>query len=518
MPDIVLSTLNARYAHAAFGLRYLLANMGDLQSRTAMLEFDLRRAPAEVAEQILAGSPRVVGLGIYVWNTRRCLDVVRALRARAPGTAIVLGGPEVSHEIEPQEICRLADFVVTGEADVTFPALCGRLLGECRRGRRDGWPEVIHSAPPDFADVTLPYGLYNDDDIAHRVIYVEASRGCPFTCEFCLSSLDAPVRRVPLDRLLPALQSLLDRGALHFKFVDRTFNLDIAHSRRLLEFFLERHRPGLFLHFEIVPDRLPVELREIIWAFPRGALQFEVGVQTFNADVARRIRRAQNHEKTVDSLRFLAGQTGAHVHADLIFGLPGESLESFAEGFDRLVALGPQEIQVNGLKRLRGAPVGRHTAEWEMVYSAEPPYEIVQNRMIDAFTMDRLRRFGKYWDLFANSGRFIDTLPCLWTGGASPFVRFMTFSDWLHARTGMTYGISLEDLARHLFEYLTSATDHKPSAVAAQLWRDLQRGAQRDMPVFLRAHLDYRAVRTNFKKGPLALKRQARWLSAPHTL
>ena len=149
---------------------------------------------------------------------------------------------------------------------------------------------------PDFSQIVLPYDLYTDDDIAHRIIYVEASRGCPFTCEFCLSSLDIPVRQVPLPALLEQLQRLLDRGVKQFKFVDRTFNLNIAVSQAILEFFLERYQPGHFFHFEMIPDRLPEALREIIARFPPGALQFEVGVQTFNEEVGAAINRRQNNE------------------------------------------------------------------------------------------------------------------------------------------------------------------------------------------------------------------------------
>jgi radical SAM superfamily enzyme YgiQ (UPF0313 family) len=148
-------------------------------------------------------------------------------------------------------------------------------------------PKIIPAEPPDFSQIVLPYDLYTDDDIAHRIIYVEASRGCPFTCEFCLSSLDIPVRQVPLPALLEQLQRLLDRGVKQFKFVDRTFNLNVDFSKTILEFFLERYQPGHFFHFEMIPDRLPEALREVIAKFPPGALQFEVGVQTFNEKSAR---------------------------------------------------------------------------------------------------------------------------------------------------------------------------------------------------------------------------------------
>src|SRR6185312_8665971 len=393
MAEILLSSLNARYAHTAFGLRYLLANLGDLQSRAEIAEFDTSQRPIDIAERILARTPRIVGLGVYIWNVALTTELVGLLKRLAPRTIIVLGGPEVSHEFDSQEIVRLADFTIAGEADLEFPVLCRRLL----EGQRP-LDKIVHANPPHFRDLRLPYDFYGERDIAHRVIYVEASRGCPFTCEFCLSSLEVPVRQAPLDSFLQAMDSLLQRGVRQFKFVDRTFNLNIQTSRAILQFFLDRMQPGLFVHFEMIPDRLPDSLRALIARFPPGTLQFEVGLQSSDPKVQELISRRQDRDRTEENLRWLRKETHVHVHADLIVGLPGESIEGFAAGFDRLYALQPQEIQVGMLKRLRGTPIVRHDAEWNMVYSPHPPYEIMSTKRIDFPAMCRLRRFARYWD------------------------------------------------------------------------------------------------------------------------
>ncbi len=410
MAEIVLATLNAKYIHASFGLRYLMADLGELRPRARLLEFVINQRPLDVVEALLAQEPRIVGLGVYIWNVTETTEVVAALKRVRPEITVILGGPEVSYETEQQEVVRLADYVITGEADLKFAEVCRRLLTGGRPAEK-----VIPAEVPELNLVALPYDLYTNEDVAHRVIYVEASRGCPFTCEFCLSSLDIPVRQFPLEPFLAALERLLARGVKHFKFVDRTFNLNLPVSRRILEFFHERYRPGLFVHFEMIPDRLPEDLREIIAKFPPGTLQFEIGIQSFNPEVCARIRRRQDSAKTADNFRFLRERTGVHLHADLILGLPGETFESIAAGFDQLVALGPQEIQVGILKRLRGTPIARHDAEWQMIYSPQPPYEILQNKLLDFATMQRLRRFARYWDLVANSGNFIETTPLIWT-------------------------------------------------------------------------------------------------------
>ena len=294
-----------------------------------------------------------------------------------------------------------------------------------------------------------------------------------------------PVRAVPLAPFLAALDRLLARGATSFKFVDRTFNLNLAISRAILEFFLARWRDGLFIHFEMVPDRLPDALREIIAQFPPGALQFEVGIQTFDEATAKNISRRQNYTTLEDNLRYLRASTGVHVHADLIAGLPGETVESFGRGFDRLIALRPQEIQVGILKRLRGTPIVRHDAEWGMIYSPQPPYEILQNKLIDFPTMQRLRRFARAWDLVGNSGHFPETIPLIWEGHASPFEQFLRFTDWLTARNGRLHAIALPALAQHLFRYLTTERKLPHDQVAAPLARDWSRGHGREKLHFL---------------------------------
>lgn len=484
--EIVLATLNARYLHTAFGLRYLLANLGPLRPRATLLEFDIHQRPLDVVEALLAPEPRIIGLGVYIWNARETTEVVAALKRLRPDVFVVLGGPEVSFETDQQEVARLADYVITGEGDLTFARLCEQLLG----GRRPS-EKIITAELPEVTRLALPYEFYTDEDVAQRLIYVEASRGCPFTCEFCLSSLEVPVRAFPLGPFLEAMQRLLDRGVRHFKFVDRTFNLHLGVSRAILEFFRARYQPGLFLHFEMIPDRLPEPLREVIAGFPAGALQFEIGIQSFNAEVCALIRRRQDLQRTEENFRFLREHTGVHLHADLIAGLPGETLESFAAGFDRLVALGPQEIQVGVLKRLRGTPIGRHDTAWQMTYSPLPPYEILQNKLIDFGTMQRLRRFARYWDLVANSGNFVASTPLIWTDPAgaagSPFWAFWRFSEWLFGEAGRTHDLALVRLAEWLFRYLTQVVGHPPAAVAEVLRRDYQRGGRTDVPRFLRA-------------------------------
>jgi hypothetical protein len=317
-----------------------------------------------------------------------------------------------------------------------------------------------------------------------------------------------------LPALLAELQRLLDRGVKQFKFVDRTFNLNANVSSAILEFLLERYQPGHFFHFEMIPDRLPEALRDVIARFPAGALQFEVGIQTFNETVGTLIKRRQHYGRLEENFRFLRQQTGVYIHADLIAGLPGETLESFAAGFDRLVALGPQEIQVGLLKRLRGTPIVRHDAEWQMTYNPHPPYEILQTKLLDFAVMQKLRRFARFWDLVGNSGNFIETTPLIWCRSPqSPFLGFLQFSDWLYQKVGRTDRIALNRLMELLFDFLTRGLELAPREIAEAMWRDYRRGDRRDRPEFLRPYLiEGDTVEEKPRTRSALPKRQARHL------
>jgi hypothetical protein len=225
-----------------------------------------------------------------------------------------------------------------------------------------------------------------------------------------------------------------------------------------MQFFLDKlaahpHDP-VYAHFEVVPDHLPDALREAIMRFPAGTLQFEIGIQSFNPDVQTLVSRKQNNEKAADNIRWLCTQSHAHLHVDLIAGLPGEDMASFARGFDQLVALQPHEIQFGILKRLRGTPIIRHTEPYGLVFDQHPPYTILATNCIDFPSMQRLVRFARYWDLIANSGRFARTLPLILKD--TPFDNFMALSDWLYARTDATHRIALDRLAALVTEWLCS--------------------------------------------------------------
>lgn len=522
---IVLATLNAKYIHASLGLRYLMANMqrhggDDLAAATCLQEFTIHRPPQAIVDALLDSlgdaDVRIVGFGVYIWNVTQTEEVIRLLKLQCPQVKVVLGGPEVSFECDQQTIVQRADHVITGWGDVSFPQLCRALVH-----RPQPLMKVIAGVQPPLDELELPYAHYSATDLAQRVLYVEASRGCPFKCAFCLSALDKTAWAFALEPFLAELDALIARGARSFKFVDRTFNLKVDVSVRILQFFLDRLQASpqerMFLHFELVPDQLPDALKNLLVRFPEGTLQFEIGIQSFNADVQKTISRRQDDAKTCANITWLRTHTQAHLHTDLIFGLPGESWQSFAAGFDRLYALGPHEIQLGLLKRLRGTPLAQRSAagavaEHGMVYDLLPPYTVQHTDAVSAEEVQAFARIARYWDLIANSGRFGQSCRLL-LQTESAFAAWADFSQWLWQRTASTHALAPEVLVDALFDYLTQVRSEPVDAVRSALLADYVASGAHSNPRALQGLLP-RRTKPSQADRPLA-QRQARHTAAP---
>lgn len=270
------------------------------------------------------------------------------------------------------------------------------------------------------------------------------------------------------------MEVLLEKGVKLFKFTDRTFNTHEDRMIEILEFFLLRIKPGVQLHLEIMPDRLGKAACEKMAAFPSGGLHLEVGLQSFSAEVQRRIGRYQHIEKTMDTIAFLRNQTGAVLHADLIVGLPGDSREGVARGFDALISARVQEIQVGLLKRLKGTPLA-NANDTDLVFDVFPPYEILRAGEMGFGDIQKMKRFARYFDMYYNSGNFSESLNLLWESHSSPFEAFSLFALEVWETEGRTYGIPLARLAERLFEHLCSLKLRSQDEIAAHVERDFRR-------------------------------------------
>ncbi|MFT7860463.1 MAG: DUF4080 domain-containing protein [Sulfurimonas sp.] len=474
---IVLTTLNSRYTHTSLALRYLYANMQELQKETKIMEFSINDAIQSVAEKILDQKPDVLGLGVYIWNATQIQELLHIIKKVSPETKVVLGGPEVSYEPFRVDFSD-ADFIIKGEGDIAFYELCKDIQSNKADAR------VLPLSAPKLKELELPYKYYTDEDIQNRYIYVEISRGCPFECEFCLSSMDEKVRAFDLKKVLEEFEKLWQRGARAFKFVDRTFNLNMKAANMVLDFFLNKE-PPYFAHFEVIPDHFPASLREKIKAFPHQALQLEIGIQTLNTEIANNISRQLKLDKIKENIAFLENETDAHIHLDLIVGLPGESLQSFGENLDKLVAMSSCEIQIGILKKLSGTYINRHDETFAMIYSDIPPYDILKNDQLSFKELQKMKRFARFWDIFYNSGNFKDSIRLLWQG-ESVFSNFYAFSLWIYQQTDATYKISLQRQGELLFHYLSEIKQLDKTETAHTMLRDIMKLKGRAVPHYLK--------------------------------
>lgn len=478
MSTILLSTLNARYTHSSIGLRYLYANMQELQPDTTICEFTINDNIQDTAEKILSLNPKIIGLGVYIWNALECAELVATLKKVSPETVVILGGPEVSY-LPMRVSFEAADYIVQGEGDLAFYQLAKAVLGGLAPQE-----QMIKAPLPDINSIQLPYDYYSDEDVANRYIYVEASRGCPFQCEFCLSSIDEKVRNFDTDQFLEALEKLWQRGVRNFKFIDRTFNLNIKIASLLLDFFLAKPLP-YFVHFEVIPDHFPDALKQRMTQFSPASLQLEIGIQTLNLEVAKNIHRNLKLDKIERNIAFLAQETDAHMHLDLIVGLPGEGLISFGRGLNILCAMTDSEIQIGILKKLAGTTLDRHDKKYAMVYADLPPYDILQNNVLSFEDIQIMKRFARFWNLFYNSGNFKQSIVLLWQDG-DVFKHFYAFSIWVFSQTNSTWKISLERLAQLLFRYRTEVQGADQATVAELMLQDLLKLEGRKIPNFLK--------------------------------
>lgn len=431
--DIVLAAINARYSHPAYGLRSLQANLGPLRDRSRIIEADLEVLPFQLAESVCNLNPKRAAFSVYIWNADTVRKTVAILKQVRPELKIEVGGPEITDETAPL-FAGLADAIVIGEGETAFRRWCE---GEIPDG-------IIHAEPEDLSLLAIPD--YPDEDIQNRrTVYVESTRGCPYSCSYCTSG-GTTLRRFPLPTLFAAWEKLLARGVRDFKFLDRSFNADVAQACAVIDFF--RKHSDVRLHFEIHPGVLHADLRRRLECAPAGMFHLEVGVQTLNPETAARIGRTTACDTVLANTAYLCGLASCEVHADLIFGLPGETAAEFAAGFDRLVkTCRPPELQVNLLKRLPGT---RLSAETCLRSNPSAPYEVVASDAMGFDEICRLQRFARCWELTHNRGRFPRAVRRLLDAAESPFAVFAKLADRIYREHGKLYAVGTAKLAEFL--------------------------------------------------------------------
>ena len=417
--NVVLSTLNSKFIHSSLALRYLKA-YGEAHGQAYdIVEYTINMPVLYILSDITEHDIDVLGFACYIWNIEMTLHVVDMVKAVRPDIKIVLGGPEVSFTAdELLERCPNIDYIVQGEGEEAFHALVTALqLGNDGldpvipgvRGRRNG--SILGSAEAvevrDLSIIPFPYTEEDMDDLEHKIIYYESSRGCPFSCQYCLSGNKNTVRFFPQQRTLEELQWFIDHGVKQVKFVDRTFNCAPHHHRPLMEFMRDSDTDMNF-HLEMEPELMTEWETNILCETPPGRIQIEVGVQSTHKKTLDAINRYNDWPYIQKSIRPIIQAGRTHVHMDLIVGLPHEDFKRFGQSFNDLFSLQPHALQIGFLKLLKGSGV-RRMREYKYVADPLAPYEVLSTHVLPYDDVRFLKYFEDVFERFYNSERFRTT-------------------------------------------------------------------------------------------------------------
>lgn len=459
--NVVLAALNAQYVHMALAPWCLKTACADVCDVT-VLEYTINRDDRAILRGLAAARPDVLGFCTYLFNIEQVRALAADVRALLPETVIVFGGPEAGYDRDIFRTCPAVDFVVRGEGETAFRAL----LLALRDGREPRIPGVASrawdcppAAGPDLASLPSPYTDEMLAASAGRILYYEASRGCPFRCAYCLSSLGGGARFFPLERVRAELERVLLSPARQVKFVDRTFNCRLPRAKEIVRMVLAlaARNPaiaGRHVHFEVAADLFDDELIGLFASAPAGLFQLEIGIQSFHAPTLAAVHRASDLARCADAIARLCAPRNVHVHTDLIAGLPLEDYETFARSFDTLHALAPHCIQLGLLKLLKGSEmraVADRSPGW--LYSERPPYQVLQTPWLSFAELGRLEDIAFCVERLYNSGRFALSLPFLVARFAGPFMFYEAFAGALRAHGCFARPVAYPELCTELLRF-----------------------------------------------------------------
>ncbi|MGU9139214.1 B12-binding domain-containing radical SAM protein [Clostridium perfringens] len=408
---ILLTAINSKYIHSNLAVRYLKAFTKDLDFQGDIKEFSINDRVENILEGIIEEKPDVVAFSCYIWNMEFVNRLAELIKLVNPNIEILYGGPEVSYEGKEFLENHEGEYVIVGEGEKTFREFVLYKLGEGKiediKGlnyKRDGKVFENPKRPEmDMNELVFPYTY--EEDINNKIVYYEASRGCPFKCKYCLSSVMHGVRFLDVERVKKELKYFMERGLKLVKFVDRTFNCNREYTVELLKYLSEQDTETRF-HFEVAADLLTEEQIEILNNAPKGRFQLEVGVQTTNNEVLHNINRYITYENIKEKVLKVAAGKNVMQHLDLIAGLPGEDLESFKKSFNDVHAIRPDEIQLGFLKLLKGSSMREEAEKWGIVYSPYAPYEIIRSKDISYEELLLLKKVEAMVDKYYNSCKF----------------------------------------------------------------------------------------------------------------
>ncbi len=465
---VIIACLNSKYVHASLSPWCLLAGVREFARNpydVAVMESTINGNPADFAEKIIKEMPDVVAFSCYIWNITKTLEICKIIKEKL-GCQIVLGGPEVAYR--PKEVLekyKFADFVLSGEGEWVFPDFLDRSSDDFSlvaglTYRENGRIITV----PEKEYTTTPPSPYSDDffkNLNGRITYIETTRGCPYRCAFCLSGRCSPLRFFDIEGVKKDILALAQSGTQTVKFVDRTFNANSDRANEILLFIKEHYGKeipcGVCFHFEIAGDILKESTLQILKSMPHGAVQLEIGMQSFNEETLKKINRSTNTKKLTENIVKLIDYGNMHIHIDLIAGLTGEDCESFKIGFNTAYSLKAHMLQMGFLKLLHGADMREKSEEYPCTFNDDPPYEVTSTPWLSAEEIKMLKRCEDALDRLYNSGRFLLTLDYLTEEiGIAPFDVFNSFGNAVNGN-----GMRLSDYAEELYKFFADKCDRE---------------------------------------------------------
>lgn len=451
MKKIVLASLSAKFIHSSLALRYLTKfNENDKKHTIRTMEFTINQRLDFIADELFRQKPDVILFSCYIWNVEMLKQLCPLLKKIMPDCIIGFGGPEVSYESEAFLRDNPAvDLVMRGEGELVFTELLNyfdyarpsSLYDIKGMTFRDG-DEIVSTAQQEPLDLALLPFPYAEDfqDVENQIIYYESSRGCPYSCGYCLSSIEKGVRFVPLEQVYEALQKFLDHKVRQVKFIDRTFNCKKSHAMGIWRYLAEHDNGVTNFHFEITADLLDQETIAFLQTVRKGLFQFEIGVQSTNPQTIAAINRNVSYEKLCGIVQQIKSGGNIHQHLDLIAGLPYEDYDSFGRSFNDVYALKPEQLQLGFLKVLKGSMIYNRQHDFSIVYQDTAPYEVLTTHMLPYEDTLRLKAIEEMVETYYNSGKFLHVLEYLVPLYESPFAFFEQLSQyWIAERCHYQY-------------------------------------------------------------------------------
>jgi anaerobic magnesium-protoporphyrin IX monomethyl ester cyclase len=487
--NIVLTTLNAKYIHTNLAVRCLRAYV-EPEHQVQMVEYTIKDPSINIVTDLFKYNPDTIGFSCYIWNIEETIKVIGMIKKIKPEVTIILGGPEVSYDIT-YWLERLGDvdFIVIGEGEETFKQLLTHLKNGTTEladihglAYRTEQKKIavnpqrnklnLQEAPSPFKfEEDLPY-------LSKRVTYIETSRGCPFSCQFCLSSIEVGVRYFNKDKVKEDIRFLMQHGAKTIKFVDRTFNISRSYAMEMFQFLIDEHLPGTVFQFEITADIMRPEVIEFLNEHaPAGLFRFEIGVQSTNDTTNELVMRKQNFQKLTRTVTMVKDGGKIDQHLDLIAGLPDEDYDSFKKTFNDVFELRPEELQLGFLKMLRGTGLRIRAQQHEYVYMDHSPYEILKNNVLSFEDISKIKQVEDVLEKYWNDHRMDYTVEYLVTSVfPTPFDFFQEFGLYWDEMGWGRIGHQLEDLYLRLWSFLDNRVNANKAITHSLMKLDYLRG------------------------------------------